>query len=247
MFQNLSKRIGKGLYCVTLHRRFNGTCRKVLDSLGRGRSLTSMVARPVMPEPRIQLFRNASLERLTVISEPVFIALWALLLPAIAIVGWQFASTLWAPLLIGSGLILWTATEYALHRFVFHFEPSSKILQRVVFVIHGNHHADANDPLRNLMPPIVSLPVGGAVWALSIWALGPAGTWLLLGFMAGYVGYDLVHYACHQWPMKGRFSRMLKVHHMRHHHLHARGNYAITGMLWDRILQTRISSAKERA
>jgi len=98
-----------------------------------------------------------------------------------------------------------------------------------------------NDPLRNLMPPIVSLPVAGLVWAALVTLAGPAGNWLFLGWISGYVAYDLVHYACHQWPMKGRLARMLKTHHMRHHHLHEDGNYAITGMMWDRLFRTRIA------
>jgi sterol desaturase/sphingolipid hydroxylase (fatty acid hydroxylase superfamily) len=60
--------------------------------------------------------------------------------------------------------------------------------------------------------------------------------------MLGYVVYDVVHYACHQLPMKGRISRALKMHHMRHHHHRVRGNYAITGMIWDRIFASLISS-----
>lgn len=152
---------------------------------------------------------------------------------------------MWAVPLIIAGVVTWTLTEYALHRFVFHFEPRSPALQQAIFVIHANHHADANDPLRNLMPPIVSIPVGLAIWALSVWALGLEGTWFFLGFMSGYVAYDLVHFACHQFPMKGRIGRMLKTHHMRHHHLKVDGNYAITGMIWDRIFSTRISSASE--
>lgn len=194
--------------------------------------------------PRTRLFDNSLLERLTVVSATVFVTLWALLLPAIAVVGAVYAPSILAVALVVPGLIVWTATEYALHRYVFHFEPRSVLLRRAIFVIHGNHHANPNDPLRNLMPPIVSMSVGGIVWALSLWNLGPAGTWFLLGFMSGYVAYDLIHYACHQWPMKGRFARMLKTHHMRHHHSHAHGNYAITGMIWDRILATRIGSAK---
>jgi len=193
---------------------------------------------------RIRLFQNAFLERLTVISAIGFMALWAVLLPLIALAGMNSAPTLWALPLAVLGVVLWTVTEYALHRFVFHFEPRSALLKQVIFVIHGNHHADSNDPLRNLMPPIVSLPVCGAIWALSIWIFGPSGTWFLLGFMLGYVTYDLVHYACHQLPMKGRIARVLKTHHMRHHHLRARGNYAITGMIWDRIFATRISAVR---
>ena len=88
----------------------------------------------------------------------------------------------------------------------------------------------------------VNIPVGLLIWAAAIAVAGPAGSWILLGFMSGYVLYDLVHYACHQFPMKGRLGRRLKTHHMRHHHLSAKGNYAITGMLWDRVFSTYLSS-----
>ena len=194
---------------------------------------------------RLRLFNNPWLEKLTVISLSFFITLWAALLPALAVIGFYVAPTMWAVPLVVAGVMVWTLTEYALHRYVFHFEPLSPWLQQMIFVIHANHHADANDPLRNLMPPIVSIPVGLVVWALSVWALGLQGTWFLLGFMTGYVAYDLVHFSCHQFSMKGRVGRMLKAHHMRHHHLKVEGNYAITGMIWDRIFSTRISSASE--
>jgi hypothetical protein len=37
-------------------------------------------------------------------------------------------------------LAVWTATEYVLHRFVFHFEPSSEWGKRIHFIFHGVHH-----------------------------------------------------------------------------------------------------------
>lgn len=196
------------------------------------------------PSRRLRLFQNPWLERLTVVSAKAFMALWMVVLPSIAAVGWVTAPTIWAVPLIIAGWVVWTLTEYALHRYVFHFEPRSPMLKHAIFVIHANHHADPNDALRNLMPPIVSVPVGAAVWGLSLQVMGAQGTWFLLGFMLGYVVYDLVHFACHQRPMKGPFSRMLKVHHMRHHHLKVEGNYAITGMIWDRIFSTRILSVR---
>jgi sterol desaturase/sphingolipid hydroxylase (fatty acid hydroxylase superfamily) len=194
---------------------------------------------------RLRLFRNPWLERLTVIPLGAFVALWAVLLPAIAYVGFVTAASQWAVPLVFGGVIVWTLTEYALHRYVFHFDPSSPLLKQVIFVIHENHHTDPDDALRNLMPPIVSIPVGGLVWGLSLLVLGALGTWFLLGFMTGYVAYDLVHFATHRVPMKGRIGRMLKTHHMRHHHLKVEGNYAITGMIWDRIFATRISSVRK--
>lgn len=196
------------------------------------------------PRARLRLFQNPLLERLTVVSVRAFVGMWAVILPAIAAVGLAAAPTLWAIPLVLAGWAVWTLTEYALHRYVFHFDPRSPLLKQAIFVIHANHHADPNDALRNLMPPIVSVPVGGAVWGLSLLTMGAQGTWFLLGFMLGYVVYDMVHFACHQRPMKGPFTRMLKSHHMRHHHLKVEGNYAITGMIWDRIFSTRISSVR---
>ena len=197
---------------------------------------------------RIKLFENRWLERLTVIPAYGFMGLWAVGLPAIAWTAWRMGGsstgTVAAAGLCLAGVVLWTLTEYALHRFVFHWQPGSVLMEQFVFVMHGNHHAVPNDPLRNLMPPIVSVPVGALVWAGMATVLGPSGSWLFLGWMTGYVGYDLVHYACHQWPMKGRFARMLKAHHMRHHHLHEEGNYAITGMMWDRLFRTRLGSKR---
>ena len=198
-------------------------------------------------QSRIRLFESRWLERLTVISAPVFIALWAVGLPFIAWMAWGTATAGVAVGLIGAGVMLWTLTEYALHRFLFHWEAGSAPVEQLVFLMHGNHHAVPNDPLRNLMPPMVSVPVGGAIWAVMLWLIGDAGSWLFFGFMAGYVTYDLIHYACHQWPMKGRLARMLKTHHMRHHHAGQDGNYAITGMMWDRLFRTRILSLKPRA
>lgn len=207
------------------------------------------------PQSRITLFENRWLEKLTVVSAPVFMVLWAVGLPLIAWQAWDTtlgattagtitvvgtASAGLALLLVMAGALLWTATEYALHRFLFHWEPGSATLAKFVFVMHGNHHHVPNDPLRNLMPPMVSIPVGGIVWAGFVALIGPMGSWLFLGWMGGYVAYDLVHYACHQWPMRGRLARMLKTHHMRHHHLNESGNYAITGMMWDRLLRTGV-------
>jgi sterol desaturase/sphingolipid hydroxylase (fatty acid hydroxylase superfamily) len=194
---------------------------------------------------RARLFEAEWVERFTVVSARQFAILWAVLLPALAVAGWTTARTWWAIPLMLAGVAIWTVTEYALHRYVFHFEPRSDLLKKAVYVIHGNHHSHPNDPLRNLMPPIVSISVGGLIWLALVSAIGANGTWVFLGFMVGYVAYDLVHFACHQFPMKGRLGNALKVHHMRHHHLKAGGNYAITGMIWDRVFGTRISTARK--
>lgn len=196
----------------------------------------------------LRLFRSQGLERLSVISLPAFLLAWAVALPLIAWAGWAMFGGGWiiAPLLI-AGVVLWSLFEYAMHRFAFHCSPDVAFIRATVFVLHGNHHVNSNDPLRNLMPPIVSIPIASVVWGLMVLALGGSGTWLFLGFISGYVVYDLIHFGCHQWPMKGRLVNVIKRHHMRHHHGNEAGNFAITTPLWDKLFGTTITTLKPRS
>ncbi len=209
---------------------------------------------PVPNSHRIRLFKNEHLEKLTLISPRVFAVSWAVMLPLIAVCGWLgadpvsasdrgFTALKVAGLLV-AGLFTWTLFEYAMHRYLFHLKSNFSVLNWFVYLIHGNHHTSPNDPLRGLMPLPVSVSVGALIWAAFAMVLGNAGTWLFLGFMIGYVIYDTVHFACHQWPMRGRFGMRLKRHHMRHHYVSEDGNYGISTLFWDRIFGTWIRSLK---
>lgn len=204
---------------------------------------------PASNTQRVRLFESERLERLTLMSPRTFAISWLILLPLIALAGWLGSSHEIAPMLglIAAGGVVWTLFEYAMHRFLFHLESEFKPVKWFVYLIHGNHHVSPNDPLRGLMPLPVSISVGLLVWAACHAALGPQGTWLFLGFMIGYVVYDSVHFACHQWQMRGRIGRMFKRHHMRHHYIAETGNYAISALFWDRVFATRIRTIKREA
>ncbi len=66
---------------------------------------------------------------------------------------WQLLLTM------GAGYVVWTLTEYWLHRIVFHFEPEQGVGLRLHWIIHGVHHDHPNDPLRLVMPPSASIPL----------------------------------------------------------------------------------------
>ncbi len=193
---------------------------------------------------RIRLFKSERLEKLTLMSPRVFAATWGLFLPLIVWVGWGSAGPMAALVLFAGGLLFWTLFEYALHRYLFHLEVDHRIAKWLVFVIHGNHHANPGDPLRDLMPLSVSLPVSAIVWSSCAALFGAAGTWIFFGWIVGYVTYDAIHYACHHGEMRGRLGSALKRHHMRHHHVDDTSNYAITAIFWDRVFGSRIGSLK---
>lgn len=204
---------------------------------------------PVSSPQRIRLFKSERLEKLTIISPRTFAVSWAVMLPLIAWTGWLTTEPLGAPFkalgLVAGGLLVWTLFEYAMHRYLFHLDVDFRVVRWFVFLIHGNHHQSPNDPLRGLMPLPVSISVGAMVWLVCTALLGNHGTWLFLGFMIGYVIYDGLHFACHQWPMRGRIGSALKRHHMRHHHVDEEGNFAISGIFWDRLFGSRITSLRK--
>jgi sterol desaturase/sphingolipid hydroxylase (fatty acid hydroxylase superfamily) len=189
---------------------------------------------------RMRLFENDKLERLTVISLRWFAVTWAAILALVIYASWGSTSLLRGVGLVALGLSIWSLFEYCMHRFLFHLQVEAWLGKRLVFLMHGNHHAAPSDAYRNLMPPLVSIAILGTVWFVFLLLLGPSGSALFLGFAIGYVLYDAVHYACHQFPMRGPVLRHLRHHHIRHHYGKRDGNYAITAIFWDWLFGTNI-------
>jgi len=137
------------------------------------------------------------------------------------------------------GYGLWTLFEYWLHRIVFHFEPDHGIGARLHWIIHGVHHEHPNDPLRLVMPPAVSMPLGAIVFGLLYLAFGSSyAPGLGAGFFAGYLAYDMIHYYVHHFSPRGRVSRMLRERHMRHHFQDDTKGFGISAPYWDEVFRT---------
>jgi sterol desaturase/sphingolipid hydroxylase (fatty acid hydroxylase superfamily) len=202
---------------------------------------------PNSSDKRLRLFENGWLELLTVISVRWFAVIWAIVLSALAYAAWASTAPAAVIPLIAAGWLIFTLVEYVAHRFLFHWAAESNWMARIVFVIHGNHHIQPTDKLRSLMPPVVSFPIALAVWGALDLVFAVASGWMIFGFLLGYVAYDLTHYASHQWPMRGRLGQKFKRHHMLHHFASEHGNYAVTGLFWDRVFGTRVVIGKRRA
>ena len=201
-------------------------------------------------EAPIRLFESDFLEFFTHINPITVLVIW---LPVVGVFLWRAVSLrpaanwLFIPFAILIGLVIWTLAEYVLHRFIFHFHPAnpSKRMKRILFLFHGIHHEQPRSKTRLVMPPAVSIPMAAFFYGLFYLILGvllpPLSHWvapLFVGFILGYIAYDMLHYSMHHFSLKGKFFRMIRRHHMAHHFKTPNRRYGVSSPLWDIVFQT---------
>ncbi len=197
----------------------------------------------------VRMFKNDFLELLSHVHPSVPAILY---LPVVA---WMFyrsiefgLSLYYVFALFVIGVLIWSFTEYILHRFVFHFIPKSGWGKKIHFMFHGVHHDYPNDSTRLVMPPIVSIPLAVAFYfgfmnILGAHYLPP----FFAGFIAGYLAYDLTHYAVHHFSLHGKIILYLKQHHMRHHYMDPDNNYGVSSPMWDFVFGTYLKRQKQES
>jgi sterol desaturase/sphingolipid hydroxylase (fatty acid hydroxylase superfamily) len=199
-------------------------------------------------EEPIRLFKNDLLESLTHVHPALVPLIWvpvALYHLALAI-SLNVLSVAQLALGFAIGAVVWSFTEYTVHRFVFHFEPKNPPpwVDRLIFLFHGIHHAQPWDKTRLVMPPAVSVPLALVFYALfrqvvAVWIGAPE--WvnaLFAGFIVGYVIYDMLHYATHHLPMKSGVLKWIKKYHMLHHYKTPNERYGVSSPTWDVVFRT---------
>jgi sterol desaturase/sphingolipid hydroxylase (fatty acid hydroxylase superfamily) len=207
---------------------------------------------PYMPtnhsDVPIRLFKSDFLEAFTHIHPAVVLILW------LPIAAWHLsrpianASLSAAQLVVAFfiGMIVWSFTEYTIHRFVFHFEPKGNhpTLQRLIFLFHGIHHVQPQIKTRLVMPPIVTIPLAlifYQLYSLIVGNLLGAPQWvdaLFGGFIVGYVCYDMIHYATHHLPMRWGILKAIKRYHMLHHYKTPNERFGVSTPTWDVVFGT---------
>jgi len=189
----------------------------------------------------LRIFKNPILEAFTHVHPIIPLIIWA---PVAIFLGYSGLvkndlSLLQMVTWYTVGLFVWTFTEYILHRVVFHFPAKSYIAKRFVFLFHGLHHDDPNDPTRLVMPPVPAV----LIMSLLYFFFGLVVPEVFLevfmsSFIIGYLLYDYIHYATHHFPMKSAVGRYLKKFHLQHHFRNEKSKYGVSSPLWDIILNT---------
>lgn len=149
------------------------------------------------------------------------------------------------------GFVIWTPTEYWLHRLVFHWQPKFPGGDRLHFMIHGVHHDHPNDAMRLVMPPGASIPLAILFFGLFVLIFGtPHAYPLFAGFLLGYLAYDYTHYHVHHHTPTTKLGKKLREQHMRHHFQDHRYGFGVSSPLWDVVFRTlprRRQAARSRS
>lgn len=137
------------------------------------------------------------------------------------------------------GVSIWTIFEYFMHRYIFHYEPSSGWGRRIHFIFHGVHHDYPKDAKRLVMPPSASIPLAVVFYFLFSMVMPKSQLYSFFpGFVTGYLIYDMMHYAMHHYNFKSSLMKRVKQHHMLHHYSDPSKGYGVSSSLWDKIFHS---------
>jgi sterol desaturase/sphingolipid hydroxylase (fatty acid hydroxylase superfamily) len=136
------------------------------------------------------------------------------------------------------GFLTWTLTEYLIHRFVFHHEPTTVMGKRIHYLFHGNHHEYPRDRDRLFMPPIPSLMFSAIFFASFYFFLGTRAYAFFPGFMLGYLIYGTIHYCIHAYSPPFKWMKPLWRNHHLHHYKDGNKGFGVSSTFWDRVFGT---------
>lgn len=189
----------------------------------------------------VRIFKNNFLESLSKVHFSVPLFIYVPVISFFVVRAFTFNITKLAFILYFLlGIVVWSITEYLLHRFIFHYQPTTKWGLRIHFVFHGVHHDYPRDTKRLVMPPSASIPLAtGFYFLFSLFFTEKSLLSAFFpGFIFGYLIYDMMHYAMHHYNFKSNLMKRVKQHHMLHHYDDPTKGYGVSSALWDKVFQS---------
>ena len=150
--------------------------------------------------------------------------------------------------LLVTGLLSWGLVEYALHRFIFHYDARSESGRKLVYAAHLSHHEDPGATDRLFTSLRMSVPIAAVYWLLAWAATGSwrAASYLFVGLVAGYFYYEWLHFQAHHGRPRLRPFRYLRRYHLLHHHQTPGLRFGVTSPLFDLAFGTFRPAGKRR-
>lgn len=203
---------------------------------------------PVDSAP-LRLFRSNFLEKwFTHTPVQVVPIVWLPIAAACALKGlsvWPVGTVWqWFPFMVALGFaVIWTLTEYVVHRHFFHGKTRWRWQEEFMFLIHGIHHVQPHTSTRLVSPLGFSLPVGYLFFCFFRSLFTAIGQLhlaypFMCGFVIGYVCYDVLHWTLHHVPVKSAWLKRLRRHHLEHHFKDSKNKFGVSTEAWDHVFGT---------
>ena len=194
-----------------------------------------------------RLFANPVLDKLSRVHWTVPLFVYAPVIAILAALGFQSNGAAAAVGGVILGYAIWTLIEYFGHRYLFHWQFPGTFGARLHFLIHGVHHDHPNDPLRLVMPILLSGPIMLIAYGVAQLLFGmPFGYTVLAGFVLGYLAYDMVHFYTHHAVPRSALGLTLRRLHLLHHFRdHDRG-FGVSAPWWDYVFGTNHARQRDR-
>ena len=131
----------------------------------------------------------------------------------------------------------WTLLEYVLHRFVFHGDRGDALGARE----HRQHHAEIDYFAPWWMKGLAAVAAAAIVLPLAAGVAGRApAVAFTTGFIATYLGYEVLHRRAHTHAPRGRYGRWLRRNHFAHHFVDPARAHGVTTPFWDHVFGTTL-------
>jgi len=141
-------------------------------------------------------------------------------------------------ILVIAGILTFTLIEYIMHRFFFHFDPSTPRQEKLAYNVHGVHHEYPKDRDRLAMPIPASLTLSLLFYLFFKFIMGNLVYGFLPGFLIGYTLYLGIHYMVHAFKAPKNFFKILWIHHGIHHYKDDKNAFGVSSPLWDWVFNT---------
>lgn len=186
-----------------------------------------------------RLFQSELMENMTKTHPVVIYAMYfpviiLMLYYGVAYKGLSIGREVWVFI---AGALSWSFFEYIMHRHLFHMIVERPKAQRFVYTMHGVHHEFPRDKERLFMPPVPSMIISSAFFALFYFSMGWNALAFFPGFLFGYILYGTMHFAIHAIAPPKFLKALWRNHHLHHYKAEDKG-FGVSSVLWDIVFRT---------
>jgi len=136
------------------------------------------------------------------------------------------------------GFFFWLFLEYVVHRYIFHYKSKNATIRKIVYAIHGIHHAKPKQDEHFNVPVLPIVIMWFVVIGLSYLIFGVYAFPLLSGTMLMHLYYNYIHYVIHKEKTTNKYLKMIKKNHMKHHYEDSTKNFGVTNVIFDKLFHT---------